>query len=103
MGFGHFRYRGSGNSASIGCGTLLALLGLVLLSPAGVWLVKGLGWACLVLGLLLAATGLYYWLFPVPPVAGKAGVGPVHERSNNSTRTSPGALTKAILSPGRME
>ncbi len=63
MDFRYFRYRGSGNSASMGCGTLLALLGLVLLSPAGVWLVKGLGWAFLVLGLLLLAAGVYYWLF----------------------------------------
>ena len=58
-----FRYRGNGRSASIGCGTMLALFGLLLLSPVGVWLVKALGWLSLAVGLLLLATGAYYWLF----------------------------------------
>ena len=57
-----FRIGGRGGCAFIGCGSLLALLGLILLTPVGVWLVKGVGWLSIVLGLIIVVTGVYYWL-----------------------------------------
>ncbi len=57
-----FRIGGSGGREFTGCGALLALFGLVLLTPVGVWLIKAVGWISLVLGLILVAAGIYYWL-----------------------------------------
>ncbi len=45
----------------IGFGASLMLFGLILLTPVGVWLVKAVGWLSLVVGLILLATGIYYW------------------------------------------
>ena len=60
-----FRMGGSssGGSALIGCGTILALFGILLaLTPFGVWMVRGLGWAAIVLGVAFAIAGIFYWL-----------------------------------------
>ena len=57
-----FRTRGSGGREVTGCGALLALFGLVLLTPAGVFLIKAVGWISVVLGLIFVAFGIYYWL-----------------------------------------
>ena len=46
----------------MGCGLFLALFGLVLLTDLGVWLIKGIGWLFLILGLILVVSGIYYWL-----------------------------------------
>lgn len=46
----------------IGCGAMLALFGLILLTPVGVILVKAVGYISLAVGLILVATGIYYWL-----------------------------------------
>ena len=57
-----YRIGGAGPVPAIGCGVLIALFGLILLTPVGVWLVKALGWISVVLGLIIVATGVYYWL-----------------------------------------
>jgi hypothetical protein len=57
-----FRLGGAGGGAFIGCGAVIALFGLILLTPVGVWLVKAVGWMSVVLGLVIVATGVCYWL-----------------------------------------
>ena len=57
-----FRIGGRGGSVFIGCGSILALFGLILLTPVGIWLVKAAGWISIVLGLIFVAAGIYYWL-----------------------------------------
>ena len=49
-------------SAGLGCGGLLALLGLVLISPVGEWLIKALGWILLAIGVIVVASSIYYWV-----------------------------------------
>jgi hypothetical protein len=41
---------------------LLFLLGLILVSPVGEWLIKGFGWLFVVIGLLIIASGIYFWM-----------------------------------------
>ncbi|PKB84170.1 MAG: hypothetical protein BZY88_00765 [SAR202 cluster bacterium Io17-Chloro-G9] len=57
-----FRFGRTGGGAFLGCGTFLALLGLVLLSDVGVWLIKGIGWFAIVTGVIFVLSGVYYWL-----------------------------------------
>ena len=57
-----FRIGGAGGGVFIGCGAIIALFGLILLTPVGVWLVIAVGWISVVLGLVIVATGVYYWL-----------------------------------------
>ncbi len=52
----------AGPGAGIGCGGLVAVLGLVLISPVGEWLIKGIGWIFILLGVFIAVTGVYYWM-----------------------------------------
>jgi 1,4-dihydroxy-2-naphthoate octaprenyltransferase len=58
----NFKIGGNGVSAFIGCGGLLAVFGLVLLTPVGIWLVKALGWISIVLGTIFVVTGIFYRL-----------------------------------------
>ena len=57
-----FRLGGPGPGAGLGCGGLLALLGLVLISPVGEWLVKALGWVLLAIGVLVVVMVVYNWI-----------------------------------------
>ncbi|MCH8989998.1 MAG: hypothetical protein IIA92_14495 [Chloroflexi bacterium] len=52
----------AGPGAGIGCGGLVAVLGLVLVSPVGEWLIKGIGWILILMGVFIAVTGVYYWI-----------------------------------------
>ena len=54
-------YRASGPAGALGCGLALVFLGLFLLTPLAVILIKGVGWALIVLGILLAALGAWAW------------------------------------------
>ena len=54
--------RNPGPFAGIGRGGMLAVVGLILISPVGEWLIKGIGWVLIVMGLFAAATGIYYWI-----------------------------------------
>ncbi|HEU0022591.1 MAG TPA: hypothetical protein VFR55_13100 [Dehalococcoidia bacterium] len=62
-----YRYRVNGPGASIGCGTLLLLLGIVLLSPIVGWLISLLtdlvGWILVAVGLIGIVLGISSMLF----------------------------------------
>ena len=62
MQFRQFKMGSTRPSAGIGCGGILAVLGLVLVSPVGEWLIKGIGWVLIVVGLLVGVTGVYQWM-----------------------------------------
>ncbi len=47
----------AGPGAGIGCGGLVAVAGLILITPVGEVLIKGIGWIFIILGLFAAATG----------------------------------------------
>ena len=49
-------------SAGIGCGGLIAIVGLILISPVGEWLIKGIGWILIIMGLFAIGTGIYFWI-----------------------------------------
>lgn len=55
-------YRASGPSGALGCGIALLCLGLFLLTPLGLLLIKGVAWLLIALGILLAALALWAWL-----------------------------------------
>ncbi|MCH8800197.1 MAG: hypothetical protein IH963_04735 [Chloroflexi bacterium] len=57
MGMGN-----AGPRTGIGCGGLVAVLGLILVSPVGEWLIKAIGVMLLLLGGFIVITGFYYWL-----------------------------------------
>ena len=54
--------RNAGPGAGIGCGGLVAVVGLVLVSPVGEWLIKGIGAMLILLGVFVAVTSVYYWI-----------------------------------------
>ena len=62
MQFRQFNLGGTGPSAGVGCGGLLFLLGLLLISPVGEWLIKGIGWLLIVMGVFVLGTGIYFWM-----------------------------------------
>ena len=57
-----FRMGSQGPGAGIGCGGLVAVVGLILISPVGEWLIKGIGWILIVMGLFAATTSIFYWI-----------------------------------------
>lgn len=54
-------YRASGPAGALGCGLALLFLGLFLITPLAVILIKAVGWALIVLGVLVAVLGLLTW------------------------------------------
>lgn len=57
-----FRMGNGGPIAGIGCGGVVAVLGLILVSPVGEWLIKGIGWILIIVGVFTAVTGIYFWM-----------------------------------------
>ncbi len=57
-----FRMGKAGPSAGIGCGGILAVFGLILVSPVGEWLIKGIGWVLIIMGVFIILTGIFYWM-----------------------------------------
>ena len=55
-------YRASGPSGALGCGLALLCLGLFLLTPLGLLLIKGVAWSLIALGILVAGLALWAWL-----------------------------------------
>ena len=51
-----------GVGVPIGCGASLVLFGLILLTPVGIFLVKAVGYVSLTVGLILLASGMYYFM-----------------------------------------
>ena len=54
-------YRANGAAGAMGCGLAFVCLGLFLLTPVAVFLIKGVGWALIVVGVLLAVLGAWTW------------------------------------------
>ena len=54
-------YRASGPFGSMGCGLALVFLGLFLLTPLAVFLIRTIGWGFIVLGILVAVLGFWAW------------------------------------------
>ena len=54
-------YRSNGAAGAIGCGLALFCLGLFLLTPVAVFMLKGLGWTLILVGALLLAIGAWTW------------------------------------------
>lgn len=57
-----FLFSLAGPTGVLGCGLALVFLGLFLLTPLVIFLIKGVGWALVVVGVLLCAYGLWSWL-----------------------------------------
>jgi len=55
-----FRTCSAGPGAGIGGS--VAVSGLILISPVGAALVKGIGWILILFGVFIVITGIYYWL-----------------------------------------
>ena len=55
-----FRMGNAGPSAGIGCGGILAVFGLILVSPVGQWIITGIGWILIIVGVFAVFTGIYY-------------------------------------------
>ena len=62
MQFRQFKMGNAGPGAGIGCGGILAVLGLVLVSPVGEWLIKGIGGVFILIGVLVVVTVIYKWI-----------------------------------------
>ena len=58
---GPFILRATGPPGALGCGLALLFLGLFLLTPVAVFLIKGIGWMLIVIGVLLSALALWGW------------------------------------------
>lgn len=54
-------FRAGGAAGTIGCGLALLCLGLFLLTPLAVLLIKGVGWMLLIAGALVAGVGVWTW------------------------------------------
>ncbi len=55
-------YRATGLSGAFGCGLALVCLGLFLLTPLAVFLIKGVGWSLIALGIIVSALAIWAWL-----------------------------------------
>lgn len=57
-----YRYDFNGPRASFGCGLLLFLLGVILLTPLTRFLIDILGWTLIVLGLIALVLAALTWV-----------------------------------------
>ena len=62
LGRGPFILSAAGPPGALGCGLALLFLGLFLLTPLAVFLIKGIGWMLIVIGLLVCGLALWGWL-----------------------------------------
>ncbi len=59
---GPFIFSAAGPTGTLGCGLALFFLGVFLLTPLAVFLIKGVGWLLVVIGVLVCALALWSWL-----------------------------------------
>ena len=59
---GSIMYRVSGPFRVLGCGLALLFLGLFLLTPVAVFLIKGIGWALVAVGIILSVLAVWSWV-----------------------------------------
>ena len=62
MQFRQINMGGVGPGSGIGCGGLIFVLGLILVSPVGEWLIKGIGWLFILMGVLIIVGAIYLWM-----------------------------------------
>ena len=62
MQFRQINMGGVGPGSGIGCGGLIFVLGLILVSPVGEWLIKGIGWLFILIGILMIVGAIYLWM-----------------------------------------
>ncbi len=62
LGRGPFILSAAGPAGAVGCGLGLFFLGVFLLTPLAVLLIKGLGWALVLIGILVCALALWSWI-----------------------------------------
>ena len=62
MQFRQINMGGIGPGSGIGCGGLIFVLGLILVSPVGEWLIKGIGWLFILIGILMIVGAIYLWM-----------------------------------------
>ena len=62
MQFRQINMGGIGPGSGIGCGGLIFVLGLILVSPVGEWLIKGIGWLFILIGVLIIVGAMYLWM-----------------------------------------
>jgi hypothetical protein len=48
----------TGPKAGIGCGGIVFILGLILVSPVGEWLIKGIGWLLIIAGVFILGSAI---------------------------------------------
>ena len=46
----------------MGCGGLIFVIGLILVSPVGEWLIKGIGWIFILAGVFITVSAVYLWI-----------------------------------------
>ena len=51
-----------GPGSGIGCGGLIFVIGLILVSPVGEWLIKGIGWIFILAGVFITVSAIYLWM-----------------------------------------
>ena len=56
------RFSGGGPGCGLLAGVWLAAIGAVLISPVGEWIIKGIGWITLGLGVLVIVLTIVGWL-----------------------------------------
>ena len=56
------RFGSGGPGCGLMAGVWLAAIGAVLISPVGEWIIKGIGWLLLGIGVLVAVVTIVGWL-----------------------------------------
>ena len=56
------RFGGGGPGCGLMAGVWLAAIGAVLISPVGEWIIKGIGWLLLGIGVLVVVLTIVSWL-----------------------------------------
>ena len=61
FGRGPFILSAAGPTGALGCGLALFFLGVFLLTPLAVFLIKGVGWLLVVIGVFVCVLALWSW------------------------------------------
>ena len=63
MSYGRrIRFNGGGPGCGLVAGVWLAAIGAILISPVGEWIIKGIGWLTLGIGVLVIILTIIGWL-----------------------------------------
>ena len=62
MQFRQINMGGVGPGSGLGCGGLIFVLGLILVSPVGEGLIMGIGWLFILIGVLIIVGAIYLWM-----------------------------------------